>query len=354
MPAYDSERYLGEAIDSILRQSFADLELIIISEHGTSDNTITTIESYSDERIRHIHNTSRLGLVGSLNVGLKRAKGEYVARMDADDISLPDRIRKQVQLLDQQPLVGILGTWYEVIDEAGRVVARSRPPPDPVLTRWLLLFVDAHAIGHPTAMVRRSVYEKLGGYRFEALHAEDYDLWVRAVRMTEIANLAETLVKVRRHGRQVSRLYTRTQLQNATAISESAVTAALGKNLRRQVLRAVVQPRRVTRARDAYEAAKATQALCMRYIASQPMSVREARSVRDDAARRCYGLALRSALRNPLLSVMIYSMIARLSGRESVWFLPLAMQRAGNRLGKSMFRTARALARRGIDKSEPC
>jgi len=249
---------LRGAIESILGQTFGDLEFIIISEHGTSSDAIAAIQSYSDVRMRHIHNESKLGLVGSLNLGLKRARGECVGRMDSDDISLPERIRKQVQFLDQHPLVGILGTWYEVIDEAGRVVAGSRPPPDPVSTRWLVLFVDAHAIGHPTAMVRRSVYEKLGGYKSEALHAEDYDLWVRAVRITEIANLTETLVKVRRHGRQVSKLYSQIQLQNATAVSESAVTAALGKNLARHVLRAVVQPRHVTRARDAYDAAKAT------------------------------------------------------------------------------------------------
>jgi len=346
MPVYDSEPYLRAAMDSILGQTFEDLEFIIISEHGTSNDALAVIESYSDERIRHIHNTSRLGLVGSLNLGLEHARGEYVARMDADDVSLAERIRKQVQFLDQHPNVGVLGTWYEVIDEAGRIVAEQRPPPEPMLTKWLLLFVDTTAMGHPTAMVRRSVYEKLGGYRSEPLHAEDYELWVRAARITEIANLTETLVRLRTHGRQISSLYNRIQLQNATAVSESAVIAALGKKPEPHVLHAVVRPRYVVRGRDAYEAAKVTQDLCMRYIRSPPMSEEGARLIRHDAASRLSMLALRSAARNPLFSIMIYSMIVRLSGNESVWFLASSMQRARNRLWKRLLITGRALARR--------
>ena len=162
MPVYDAERYLKESIDSILNQSFGDFECIIVSEYGTSDESIAIIESYHDRRIRHIRNTRRLGYARSLNVALKEAQGEYVASQDADDVSLQVRLEREVEFLDGHPRIGVVGSWFETIDEDGRAISENHTPVESAVIKWRLLFYCP--IANPSTMVRRAIYEALGGY----------------------------------------------------------------------------------------------------------------------------------------------------------------------------------------------
>ncbi len=195
MPVYNCERYLGEAIESILGQTFHDLELIIVADKST-DRTDAILEFYrlKDPRIRVVYQEGS-GLVPALNQGCRLARGKYIARMDADDRSLPQRLEKQVHYLEGHPDIGILGTWIMYIDAAGRLRKVARSFTDPRIIKWYLYFENC--ISHPTVMMRMDIIRNLGFYYQEALPAEDYDLWVRAAEVTQISVLGEALVEYR-------------------------------------------------------------------------------------------------------------------------------------------------------------
>lgn len=116
MPVYNAEKFLKPAIESILNQTFSDFELIIIDDNS-NDKTADIIKSYNDNRIKHIVNPNRIGFTNSLNQGLKIAQGDYIARMDADDISDPERFSKEIEFLENNPDIGVCGSWMKIIDE---------------------------------------------------------------------------------------------------------------------------------------------------------------------------------------------------------------------------------------------
>jgi glycosyltransferase involved in cell wall biosynthesis len=121
---YNGERFLREALDSVLAQTFTDFELLVVND-GSTDETVTILESYSDQRIRVITNRRNIRVVGSLRRGLNYARGEYIARIDAEDIALPERLEKQVRYLDFHPEVGMVSSRCLAIDEDGRPVSSS-------------------------------------------------------------------------------------------------------------------------------------------------------------------------------------------------------------------------------------
>ncbi len=123
MSVYNGDKYLREAIESILNQTFTDFEFIIVND-GSTDNSLEIIESYDDERIKTINNKKNIGLTKSLNKALKFAKGKYIARQDADDVSLPNRFEKQVEYLDSHPEVALVGTSVYLIDENGKIIGK--------------------------------------------------------------------------------------------------------------------------------------------------------------------------------------------------------------------------------------
>ena len=202
MPVYNDEQYLRESIESILNQTFRDFEFLIVSEHGTSKESLAIIESYSDERIRHIHNATRLGLVGSLNHGLKEAKGEYIARMDADDISVLDRLEKQINFLKQNPNIALLGGAFEIINSNGTSVLMIKHPAEDHEIKDCLS--RGCCFGHSTVIMRKDVIHTVGGYRSAFVHGEDYDLWLRISEHYKLANLLEPISFYRIHPNQVS------------------------------------------------------------------------------------------------------------------------------------------------------
>lgn len=200
----NGEAHLEEALRSVLAQTFRDFECIIIDD-GSTDGTARILEQFEreDGRIR-VHSQPNRGLVASLNLGMKLAAGEYVARMDADDISLPDRFAVQVAYMDAQQQVGICGTWVETFGSGRSDIVRY--PSDDGTIRSRLLFESAMA--HSSVMLRRSMLERHGlAYDAHALHAEDYDLWVRASRHTILANIPAVLLRYRVHPQQVGSRY---------------------------------------------------------------------------------------------------------------------------------------------------
>jgi len=202
LPVYNNEQYLGEAIDSILKQTYVDFELIIITEFGSSAKSIEIVDSYKDRRMTIIKNGHRLGLARSLNLGLELAKGDYIARMDADDVSEPSRFGLQVDYLDHNPKVAVCGSYVITIDRDGKAIERAKYPVEPLVVKWSMFILCA--IGHSSIMARKEALHTMGGYRENAKQAEDYDLWMRILREYEIANVPQFLHKRRHHESNVS------------------------------------------------------------------------------------------------------------------------------------------------------
>ena len=195
MPVYNGEPYLHEAIDSILQQSFADFEFLIIDD-GSTDRSAAIVESYDDPRIRLVSNERNLGLVLTLNRGLELCRGEYIARMDSDDIALPSRLRKQLDFLDKNPEIGLCGTWSRRFHGGHHHL--FTPPTEDTAIRFQLIFDNVFY--HNTIMMRRQFLHEYGlTYDASFQHAEDYEFWVRCSKYTKVANLPEILVLYRFH-----------------------------------------------------------------------------------------------------------------------------------------------------------
>lgn len=220
----NGEAHLQEAIDSILSQTFTDFELQIIDD-GSTDGTAAILSQYRDPRIKLIRNESNLGLTRSLNIGLTNSRGEYIARMDADDISLPERLAKQVALMDANPDIGICGCWMEVM---GDRQAMWHSPSDPDEMKVRLLFQNV--LAHPTVMMRKSVLEEhLLRYDEAFTTAQDYELWSRMLKVTKATSLQEALLRYRMHGQSVSSGSGGAQALNSRKVRESLLRS-LGLN----------------------------------------------------------------------------------------------------------------------------
>jgi glycosyltransferase involved in cell wall biosynthesis len=218
MPVFNGEPYLAEAIESILHQTFRDYELIIIND-GSTDGSAAIIERYrrADSRIR-AYDQSNCGLAATLNRGLGLARGEYIARMDQDDISLNGRLAAQVAFMTAHREVGICGAWVETFDPSRRTVLQL-PAENALIRSWLLF---ESVLPHPSVVMRRKVLSKAGLFYDEScMHAEDYDLWVRASRCTALANVPQVLLRYRLHPSQIVRKYESEKLASARHIRHS-------------------------------------------------------------------------------------------------------------------------------------
>lgn len=201
------EEYLREAIESVLNQTYNNFEFIIIDDCST-DNSLEIIKTYTDERIVILKNDENLGITKSLNRGLKIAKGEFVARMDADDICLSERFEKQVEYLREKPEVVVCGTGVELFGDGAdsykeKMVCKTIPQKEDFQIR--LLFGNHTNIIHPTAMFRhKSLIENSIKYDERYIYAQDYRMWVSCSRVGECANLPDILFKYRMHNKAVS------------------------------------------------------------------------------------------------------------------------------------------------------
>jgi glycosyltransferase involved in cell wall biosynthesis len=204
MPVRNGGLYLAEAVRSVLSQTFADFEFLLIDD-GSTDDAIANLpeELRGDPRLRVLDNPQR-GLVPALNFGIAQARAALVARMDADDVSLPQRFRAQVDFLDCNPCVAVVGAQVAYIDAEGRgfghvssFCTESEAIAEALLVRGCVL-------KHPTIMARREAIEAAGGYRALMAGAEDYDLWLRMSERARIANLPDVLLQYREHTGQYS------------------------------------------------------------------------------------------------------------------------------------------------------
>lgn len=213
MAVYNTANYLAEAIDSILQQTFPDFEFIIIDDKST-DHTAQILEHFAaqDSRIIVVSNEKNIGLPASLNIGLELAKGEYIARMDGDDISLPQRFERQVHFMDNHHNVGVCGTWTKIF---GEIQSHHRPPRDDAMIKSILFF--GSSLPHPTVFIRRELLQKHNiKYDPTFLVAQDYKLWVEASPYTTFANIQEVLLHYRSHSTQAGIGKKQLQLTNAS------------------------------------------------------------------------------------------------------------------------------------------
>ncbi len=210
MPVYNCSAYLREAIDSILNQTFTAFEFIIIND-GSTDESEAVILSYHDRRIVYVKNDGNRGLVYTLNLGLEMAKGKLIARMDGDDISVPERFEKQISYMKMQPNVSVLAGFIEMINEKGQPLGYWKEDRENVNYEQILEFMPGNnCIAHPSIMARAGVL-KTFKYRAEQSQSEDYDLWLRLLSAGEVIHkLSTTLVLYR----ILPGSFTRTRQQN--------------------------------------------------------------------------------------------------------------------------------------------
>jgi len=203
MPVRNGERFVEQAARSILEQTFTDLELVIVDD-GSTDSTPALLAAIGaqDERVVVLRVRRHEGIVHALNEGCRAARGRYLARMDADDVSLPRRIELQVELLDTAPELGIVGGRMTCTDLDGSVSWPALYPPDDAAIRKML--PTGNPFGHPTVTMRREAFESCGGYRDVCRHAEDYELWVRLLDRWQGANLSEPVLLYRVHTDQTA------------------------------------------------------------------------------------------------------------------------------------------------------
>lgn len=216
LPAYNAGPYIAEAINSILNQTFTDFELIVVNDCST-DTTEQEILAIADSRIQYIKNAQNSGLIYNLNLSFSLAKGKYIVRMDADDISLPTRIAEQVGFMEANTKVGICGTWFESFGTQN-TIAQYETENDAIKLRMLY---QCHFC-HPTVILRKSIIaENNLTYDRAFIHAEDYELWGRMAFMTGFANIGQVLLKYRIHGENVSQKHSDVQGENSGKVIQA-------------------------------------------------------------------------------------------------------------------------------------
>ena len=280
MPVYNVEQYVGLAIESILNQTFRDIELILIND-GSTDRTGEIAQSYHDARIRYISNSRNLGLVASLNLGLEIAGSEIIARMDGDDISMPNRLEKQYQFLFDHQDVGAVGSAVQIVDQNSRPIRIWKFPSDPAMLLWTMIF--SNPMAHPSVVMRKSLVQHVGGYRDYA--AEDIDLWERLSKVTLITNLPFVLLRIRKHHSNIT-------MKNKEIISSSAaeISERIILRLTHEVpppgLVEMIYKKRIDHPSDSLAVARLIDNLYRLYVTSPGISPVARRNIRLDAARR--------------------------------------------------------------------
>ena len=312
LPVHNGARYLAAAIESILAQSFGDFELLLIDD-GSTDESWSLICDYADRDRRIVvrQNDRNIGLTHTLNRGLALARGELLARQDADDISLPQRLACQVELLDRRPEVGVVGCAVQLIDSTGTPGVVLQVPGTPGWLAWNLFF--ANPLVHSSVMLRRSVYAQTGGYSIEWFYAQDYDLWQRASDCIRLANIPEVLLYLRKHEASVSGQNLARQQQVSIDISRRLME----RRLRRTVPREPVErlwTQQYAGIEEAFPVARLILRLAKASLRDRALSAEERRLIRRDAARRI--LALPRAGRRGWRKLLLLAMVWRLDGGQ--------------------------------------
>lgn len=202
MSVHNAEKYLKETISSILNQTFTDFELIIVNDLST-DSSLEIINSFQDPRIKVINNKENIGLTKSLNLAIEESKGEYIARMDADDICFPNRFKSQVAFLDKNKEIALCGGEAEIIDKNNNITGDIMVEYTPGYVRSSLFFRNVFI--HPSIMFRKKDIIEIGLYDESYRYAQDYELYLRLIAKGKLlSNIKEKILKYRIHDEGIS------------------------------------------------------------------------------------------------------------------------------------------------------
>lgn len=197
IPTFNHARYLPEAIESVLAQSFPAAEIIVVDD-GSTDETITALKPY----LKHIFYLYKQngGTSTALNAGIRRATGDWICWLSADDLFMADKLKKQIQFIEEHPNIGLIYTDYYVIDESHRILSRETPPQYPDRETWTRILLATNCLFNgSTTMIRTSLFYKVGLYVPELLHSQDYNMWIRLSRHCDFGYIPQPLVKYRWH-----------------------------------------------------------------------------------------------------------------------------------------------------------
>lgn len=225
LPAYNAARYVEHALTSILSQSFTAFEAIVVDD-GSTDETAALVQQFGDRRVRLLRNGHNLGLVASLQRAIAEAQGTYLARMDADDWSAPDRLAIQVDWLNRNPRLGAVSCHYQNFSDSQGVLDTVALPVQDADIRHDL-YCKTHCFCHPAVMMRRQALEEAGGYRADWFPAEDRELWMRLLETWHGANVPQVLHHMRRHAGSVTS-------QNMRRQSKLVIEATVAALVRRR------------------------------------------------------------------------------------------------------------------------
>ena len=290
---YNGEPFLAQAIDSILGQTFRDFEYLLVDDCST-DSSPGILQRYAaqDDRVVLLRTDGKINHSNAINAALKRAQGEFVAILDADDVAHPRRLERQVEFLEVRPHIGAAGTYVQQIDENGRTGHVMSYPTTCELARWGILF--ATPVLHSAAMIRRSLLVELGGYSVQWQYANDYSLWAELITRTGIASLPEVLVSYRGHSQQTSAIHNKAQQGEVWLLIYKILAERLGLRARLDNIGVLYQGVRgvhlgsadaLTRARDLLSAIRA------RYVIVERPDATATYDINIDCAQRFLKMA---------------------------------------------------------------
>ncbi len=228
MSVYNAEQFLASAIESILGQTLRDFEFIIIDD-GSTDNSFEIAARYQDSRIVLSRNLRNCGQAEALNAGISKAIGRYIARMDADDISMPNRFERQVTYFEEHPDLGVLSSQMITMDLSGETTGFWRVPCAHSMIAWSIFFYSP--LAHPAVMIRRALLVQFGGYDPLLAPADDLGLWARLMMHTHMANLPDSLMRYRVHPSSLSRRKATIQRDNTLLIRQRLAADLLQRDL---------------------------------------------------------------------------------------------------------------------------
>lgn len=288
MAVHNGAEFLTQSVASILNQTLSDFEFIIIND-GSTDGSADVVGAFHDSRIILLTNSQRIGLTASLNRGLSRAKGVYIARMDADDVSLPRRLELQAAYLDAHPEVGVLGSAIRGLDANNSVGSIERPVAQShAVIRWFQCYSSPFT--HSAVMMRRDALLRVGGYNPEFQTAQDRDLWQRLDAVTRLANLPDVLLYLRRHEASISAVHRVEQKRNAAKVGQRMMSTILGEEVPYEICLSIELGSFPT-AREALQASQIVKQLYRVFMSDQLLSWDERRAIRLDTSRRLYYFA---------------------------------------------------------------
>lgn len=259
MPVYNAEDYLNEAIQSILNQTYTNFEFIIIND-GSSDSSQEIIESFDDERIILI-NKDNEGVASALNDGIKVAKGSWIMRMDADDISVNNRLERLLEHVTSNPQIDVLGSSAQNIDEQGAVLGTSTKPLSNIQCHWRCMFNNPFL--HPTIIMKTSIVQKVKGYRI--VKSEDNDLWTRLYEQAIFENISEPLLLRRLHANQVTNTLYNPENSKEVYASKRRLYSLYDVAITYEVFDSI-RHKRINTKTCAKDVIKSVEALCFNFI----------------------------------------------------------------------------------------